>query len=183
MKPPGNRGIPGVMNTIRGFTLIELMVALLVAAIIVTFAVPGFRSMVERNRIAAVVNQFVGGVAFARSAAVTRATPVTLCPSTTGTSCNNTAPWQDGWIAFTDGGTAGKVDGSDRILRVAGKTSGMLFSVSSGFSKVYITISPVGFVPGGGGVLNVCPAGSDKSGAQISLSPTGTLTSHAYTCP
>ena len=174
------------MNTIRGFTLIELMATLLIAAIIVTFAVPGFRSMVERNRVAAAVNQLVGGVAFARSAAVTRATPVTLCPSTTGTSCNKTVPWQDGWIAFTDGGTAGKVDGSDEILRVGGKTSGVLFSVSSGFPNGYITLSSQGFVLAGGGVLNVlnvCPAESSKSGAQISLSPTGALTSHAYACP
>lgn len=172
------------MNRTRGFTLIELMVALLVAAIIVTLAVPGFRSVIERNRIAAAVNQFVGGITFARSAAVTRATRVTVCPSPDGRTCDGAKPWQDGWIAFTDGGTVGTVDGSDEILRVGDPTSGTLFVVSSGFSNGYITISPEGFVPAGGGTLHVCPAGASYlPGAQISLSPTGALTNIAYTCP
>jgi type IV fimbrial biogenesis protein FimT len=41
---------------------------------------------------------------------------VTVCRSANGTACGGT--WNNGWIVFVDGGTAGSVDGTDEILRV-----------------------------------------------------------------
>lgn len=171
------------MNRFRGFTLIELMVALLVGALIMTLAVPAFRSVIERNRLAGAVNQWVGAIGFARNAAVTRATQVTVCPSTDGSSCSAGAAWASGWIAFTDGGTAGTVDGSDRVLRVGDATPGVQFTVASGFTNGYVAISAQGFAPAGGGVLHVCPTDSSRSGTKVTLGATGNVSSDAYTCP
>lgn len=163
-----------------GFTLIELMVTLLVAALILTVAVPDFRSMMQRNRVAAAANAIVGALAYARSEAVSRGVNVTICPSTTGTGCTAGAGFQQGWIVFTDAGTPGVVDGSDQILRVGDPPA--VTVVSSGFSNAYITFSSAGFVPAGGGTLKVCPGGN-APGVLINLNAAGGVTSNATTCP
>lgn len=103
-----------------GFTLIELMIALAVAAIVLLFAVPSFDGLMEKNRVEAAQKDLARDVAFARQAAATRNTFVSICRSSDGTSC--TGNWNQGWIVYVDipGGTAGTVDGSDEVLKVHG---------------------------------------------------------------
>jgi len=66
----------------------------------------------------------VAALAYARSEAVKRGRPVTVCASSNGSDCNS-SQWEKGWIVFTDDtGTAGKRDGSDQVLKVFGRVSG-----------------------------------------------------------
>lgn len=73
----------------RGFTLIELLVTLAVLAIVVMVAVPAFRGLAESNRMIGLTNELVAAVNFARSEAVKRGTPVSVCAATGG--------WGGGW--------------------------------------------------------------------------------------
>lgn len=174
------------MNTSRGFTLLELMIGLLVSAILLVVAVPAFRSVLQQNRVASAVNSLVGALALARSDAVKRGVQVTICPSGGGTNCNSAAPWQNGWLVFTDGGTTGTVDGTDQILRVGQPVAGGVTFVSGGFTNSYITYAPTGFVPGGGGKITVCAPKANFGGASgtvINVDPSGQVRSDAYKCP
>ncbi|WP_019591516.1 GspH/FimT family pseudopilin [Thioalkalivibrio sp. ALE20] len=75
-----------------GFTLIELMVTIAVAAILLTVAVPGFQSLVQNNRATTAANQLSTAFNFARSEAVTRGVEVSVCPVDAG------GDWHpDGW--------------------------------------------------------------------------------------
>ncbi len=186
MKPRRARRITGVMNNTRGFTLLELMVTLLVSSILLAIAVPAFRSVVQQNRLAAAVNSLVGAFAIARSEAVKRGVNVTVCPSGGGTNCNNAAPWQNGWLVFTDGGTIGTVDGTDLILRVGQPVTGGVTFTSNGFTNSYVTYTAAGFINGGGGNLTVCAPKATfggSSGTTITLDPSGQVSSNAYKCP
>src|SRR5690606_17420453 len=63
----------------RGYTLLELLVALAVAAVALGLGLPSFeRLRLDMQRTAA-VNAFVGAVQLARSEAAKRARPVVLC--------------------------------------------------------------------------------------------------------
>jgi len=108
------------MRLQRGFTLLELMVTLAVAAIVFSFAVPGFQQMVQRNRVITYTNNFIATVNYARSEAIRRASPVSICASADGTTCNGT--WSQGWIVFvnTDGDNPAIVDagGGEPVLKV-----------------------------------------------------------------
>ncbi len=103
----------------RGLTLIELLVTLAVLVILLTVAVPGMRNFIKNNRLTAAANGLATTMALARSEAVRRGRPVTVCASAGGTACDGAA-WADGWIVFVDQGTPGTVDGSDEIVRVFG---------------------------------------------------------------
>lgn len=90
------------MKRSRGFTLIELMITLVLAAIILSLAVPGFQDIIRNNRAATQSNELVTALGLARSEAVKRGARVSLCPSTNQTNCTGGTDWSGGWIVFLD---------------------------------------------------------------------------------
>lgn len=101
-----------------GLTLIELMTALTVLGVLLAMAVPSFREFTRSNRVTAVHNDLLTAFSVARSEALKRATPVSVCASTTGATCTTAANWKNGWIVFVDAGTAGTVNTGDEVLQV-----------------------------------------------------------------
>lgn len=105
------------MKTITGFTLVELMITLVLVGILATIGVPSFMNLIANNRLTVQTNELVSSLNLARSESIKRNSRVTVCRSANGTACGGT--WNNGWIVFVDGGTAGSVDvGTDEILRV-----------------------------------------------------------------
>ena len=84
----------------KGFTLIELMVTLAVAAIVLGIAVPSFNTQILNNRSIALGEDFATALNFVRSEAVKRGGRVSLCASNDGATC--TGAWVEGFIAFVD---------------------------------------------------------------------------------
>jgi type IV fimbrial biogenesis protein FimT len=107
------------MNRLSGFTLVEILVAVTVVAILLTVGIPSFRYVTNSNRIAAEINGLLGDMQYARSEAIKEGSPVTVCISTNGTSCvANATTWQSGWIVFADANGNAAVDAGDVVLRV-----------------------------------------------------------------
>lgn len=108
------------MNKLSGFTLVEMIIAVAVAAILLTIGIPSFRYVTNSNRIAAEINGLLGDMQFARSEAVKEGIPVTVCVSSNSTACDglNVNTWQSGWIVFSDANANAAVDGGDVVLRV-----------------------------------------------------------------
>jgi type IV fimbrial biogenesis protein FimT len=108
------------MNKLSGFTLVEMLMTVAVAAILLMIGVPSFRYVTNSNRIAAEINGLLGDMQFARSEAVKEGKPVTVCVSTNSTACDglNVNTWQNGWIVFSDANASATVDAGDVILRV-----------------------------------------------------------------
>jgi type IV fimbrial biogenesis protein FimT len=86
-----------------GFTLIELLVTISVAAILLAIAVPSFNDATLGSKLGSYANNLVAGTLLARSEAIKRNTPVTLCVSTDGSSCAS-GGWEQGWVVLA--GTA-----------------------------------------------------------------------------
>lgn len=68
----------------RGFTLVELMVALVVMAIVLGIGIPSFRNIMERNRAASQTNELLGALQMTRSEAIRRNATHRFCTSSTG---------------------------------------------------------------------------------------------------
>ncbi len=91
------------MKRLAGFTVIELMITIALAAIILTLGVPAYQGLVERNRLTADINSFISSLALARSEAVKRKQRVTLCASNNGSTCsNNNSGYESGWIVYVE---------------------------------------------------------------------------------
>lgn len=103
-----------------GLTLVEMMISLLVLAIIVTLAVPGFNALIRNNRIYTQVNDFHLSLMRARSEAMSRVKRVTVCTSSDAATCNTTGKWEDGWIVFVEENATqnATVDTGEEILEV-----------------------------------------------------------------
>ncbi|HEU4623254.1 MAG TPA: GspH/FimT family pseudopilin [Steroidobacteraceae bacterium] len=167
----------------RGFTLIELMTAILVLGILLGFAVPSYREMTRNNRIAAAQNDFVAALALARSEALRRGRTVSICPSTDGTGCATAADWKSGWIVFEDAdGTLGTVDTKDVVLQKWGALAGETTFTTTATSLTY---APTGMqTPIGTKTFKVSAASCIGSKARlVSVGPIGSVTTTAATCP
>ena len=102
----------------NGFTLVELLITVLVASILMAVAVPAFNDFIMNNRVVAANNALVSALAGARSEAIRRREPVTICSSVNLTSCAGSANWETGWIIFNDTNNDGTRNGADALLRV-----------------------------------------------------------------
>ncbi len=146
----------------NGFTLIELMVTLLVAALVLGVGVPAMSQFIATNRMAAAANDITTAFHIARSEAVKRRANVTVCPSadwdSAAPSCANAGSFEDGWIVFVDctvapppGGTCGApnyaVDAFDQVIGVHGPLPddiGDAFTTNPGAPQ-YVSYSATGF--------------------------------------
>lgn len=72
-----------------GFTLIELMATVMIAAILLSAGTPYFREFILGQRIRTAAYDLAATLAYARSEAVKRNTGITVAPATGG--------WQNGW--------------------------------------------------------------------------------------
>ncbi|MBK6674523.1 MAG: GspH/FimT family pseudopilin [Proteobacteria bacterium] len=75
-------GLPGTRS--RGFTLVELMTALGISAILVAIAVPTMRAFIENSRIRAASESLQNGLALARNEAVRRNERIEFVAQATG---------------------------------------------------------------------------------------------------
>ena len=105
------------MKTQNGFTIIELMIVMALAAVLLSIGIPGFQQMVQDNRRASASVEMISALQAARSEAIKRNQPVSLCPSNDGDSCTNGNAWEPGWIAFTDLDEDGAVDADENVLQ------------------------------------------------------------------
>lgn len=107
-------------NHHRGFTLLELMTTITVLAVLLGIGVPAFTSVIRNNQITAQTNELVAALNIARSEALKRGLPVSICVSnTTQDACvDDAADWNSGWIAFSDPTNPGALDSEEDIIQV-----------------------------------------------------------------
>lgn len=104
-----------------GFTLIELMVTLAVAAILLGVGVPSFTSAVQNSRMSANYNSFAQAIYIARSEAVKSSDVVTICPRADGAVDACGMDWNKGILVFSDqfpviNAPAGVLGAEDTVL-------------------------------------------------------------------
>lgn len=117
-----------------GFTIVELMVTVAVAAILLVIAVPSFRSMLATNQLNAAANELVGGLNEARMAAIQRNAGAQFCSNSTsnnatdvlGTQCNASG---GGAVVATSSSTAAQVRAAPAGLVAPVQLSGNIVAI------------------------------------------------------
>ncbi len=92
----------------RGFTLLELLITVAVAAVLAAIAVPSFRTVMQNSARDAALNSLSNALNYARNAALRSDAPVSVCPKVaTSDACGS--DWNNGWIVATRPASASTV--------------------------------------------------------------------------
>lgn len=105
---------------LAAYTLIELLTAIALIAILMSVAVPGFTEMRLNAQRRSALDEFWHAVFYARSEAIKRNSVVEFCRSDDGVNCNSANPnWAEGWMVFEnlDGDYPGIRDSDEPLLR------------------------------------------------------------------
>jgi type IV fimbrial biogenesis protein FimT len=102
----------------RGFTLIEAMVTLAVAAVLASVAIPSFVTLSQRFRLNSVSASLSSSLQWARSEAIKANVDVIVCASNAaGSNCANSTNWgANGWMVCYDANADGSCDASTTQL-------------------------------------------------------------------
>lgn len=87
---------------VLGFTLIELVVTVTIAMVLVSIAVPSFRTLTQNNRMTTQINDLIADLSYARSEAIKRRTNVSICTSSDGVTCTG-GSWTGGRLLAIGG--------------------------------------------------------------------------------
>jgi len=172
----------------KGFSLVELMVTVAVLGVITAIAIPSFSEILDSSKRASVAGELASDFALARTEAARRGKRVTVCVSSDGTTCSNSAAdWNSGWIVFSDVAADGvlTIADGDELLRRRDALSSSLSFVPSGFTTSgRVQFRPSGSVDSEGALLLCKPGKSGANGRLISLKFSGAVTrTTGVTCP
>ena len=146
----------------RGFTLIELMVTIAIAAILLMIGIPSFQSAIASAQLTTQSNNFLTAVATARSEAIKNNTQAVICRSANGAQigaqCRTGTTWADGWIVFVDQAptaTPPQVGAEDVIVSVGQAVNGTSIVGSANVAN-QLRFRADGTLNGLGGTIRVC---------------------------
>jgi type IV fimbrial biogenesis protein FimT len=123
----------------RGYTVIELMAVLTVAAVLITIGVPAFQGLLDKIRIAAAANDFFAAINLTRSEAIRRGKRMDLVPADGHT-------WKSGWMVLLDSNVNQKPDAGEEIVLVHGPVHADI-EIKSAFTdskSAYLAYTPSG---------------------------------------
>lgn len=153
------------MNRVKGFTLAEMLVTMLILSILIVMALPGFSSLLFRAEAHALQRKLIVSISYSRAQAVSMKTSVTLCSGKT--SCEK--EWGDHLLIFSDHNQNGLIDGEDQIYKqVVLGSEGSSLRWKSFRRKPYLVFTALGQSPSSNGTFHYCPDG-DRASHRYSL--------------
>lgn len=116
---PGPVAAGGCGRPAGGFTLVETLIAVTIAALLVVAAVPALADYLARYRQLAHAQMLALHLNRARSEAIMRGGRVNLCRATGAGQCAAAGGWESGWITYVDRNHDGDVDADEAVLEAA----------------------------------------------------------------
>lgn len=150
----------------HGFTLIELMVTLAIAAILMMVAVPSFVSYQKNAQLTSAANTLLAATNAARGEAMKRGMSAMVVPT------NNGSDWKTGWVVFVDkdNSRAYTATGDNTVLTQAALPSGISITGNNTAAETpaYIMFDASGYSKtkaNGFGALSISFARTDVAAA------------------
>jgi type IV fimbrial biogenesis protein FimT len=159
---------------VRGFSLVETMMALALLAILLATAAPAFGRLIASTKSDTSRGEFTAALETARILAISRSLHVVVCPSADQQYCGRTTEWQHGWLVFADADHDGARDDSETILSATqAEPAGVAILSSAGRRRV--DFHPDGSSPGSNVSFTVCDGRGAGTARSIVISNTGRL--------
>lgn len=155
----------------QGFTLVELLVTVAIAATVLMLGAPALGGLLARTRSASAEASVADTLRHARASAVARNLRVLVCPSSDGRQCERGADWRHGWIVAPDDDGDGSPDPGRPVMAIqAAMPEGTRVVTTAGRTK--LTFQPTGSAGGSNVTFTVCHA-RDRSGRSVVVANSG----------
>jgi len=135
-----------------GFSLIELLVVLAIAAVLLGIGVPNMQQYVVTSRLSGASNDLFTALNVARSEAVRRGVQVTL--ATNGAA--GSRDWTTGWTMFVDTNADGALSAGEEVLRVGAAQDAPMTVFGSANFGTFVAFDSTGRLTTGGGSFVIC---------------------------
>lgn len=170
--PPLRQRTP---RTLRGLTLIELLVGVAIVTALVGVGVPGFKNFIANQERVAATNDLVAALTLARNEALKSVRHVSVCRSRDGAQCaQGDGHWGEGWIVFANSAQANvtRRDEDEALIRVfPGLREHILLTGDNGIGNV-VAFRPTGDTDFAGTIV-YCDARGDKSARSVIVERSG----------
>lgn len=169
------------MPTSRGFTLLEMLVAIAIAAILLTIGVPSFLNMMAENQRDAYAMNFYTALLTARSEAITRNVRVVLCKSADGNKSvdgkrctTSSGDYSVGWLVYAnpDGDFSSVEPDDPKYILTSHRALDGGFTLTTEDGSDYVVYKPSGRA-GVAMEFELCPNNPEIAGRSIEITPTG----------
>lgn len=131
-----------VLRPDRGFTLVELVVTIAIAALLMVVAVPAYVSFRKNAHLSEAVSNFIAAANAARANAMKQGVNTYLRPI-------NGTTWGSGWMVFTDINWNKTYDDGIDVLTLSHESPDSSISISipttSSFSSGYVLFNGSGY--------------------------------------
>ena len=155
----------------HGFTVIELMIGIVVAAILCAVSAPALGNLIHGETLRASSNALVTSLNLARNMAVARQRHVVVCPSNDQNTCTGDNVWQHGWIVFEDTDGNGAHDAGESVLEAVQAQNGLAIVTSEG--REHVIYHADGMSPGTNLTITLCDRRGAKSAAAVIVGNSG----------
>ena len=155
-----------------GFTLMELTIAVAIAAILVAVSAPSMKRTWRQANEQRAYHSMSSSLALARIHAITRGHPVTVCPSSDQLTCTGGTDWSKGWLVYLDPTRENLPSTPDAIVEsLPALRGGVSMHTSSGRHR--IRYRPNGRSPGTNLSLSLCATDTSELAGRIVISNAG----------
>jgi type IV fimbrial biogenesis protein FimT len=141
---------------LAGFTLVEQIAVLAVAAVLACVATPSLACLLARGRLQAAQADLIAALAHARETAVRSGMRTVMCPSRDGAHCSGDVRWEQGWLLGYD---RDRDDEPDPGPILVGRALSGGVSVRSSAGRPRTGFRADGSAPGGNLTLLICRHG------------------------
>lgn len=145
----------------RGYSLVELMVALAVAGLLLGIAVPEFRDLIAAQQATARINAVAGAIQTARHLAIAQNAVAVMCPGQ-GPACAGRDQWHLGTLIFADRDGDRRVDEGELVAaRLPKLDDGERLVWRSFRNRTFLQFRGTGLTDWQNGNFQYCPANGD----------------------
>ncbi len=138
-----------------GFSLVEITVALAIAAIVLLLGVPAYQQWIARQQLLHHARLLAETLTLARAEAVRHGYRVNVCKSPDGRRCTDRGSWDVGFLMHVDADADGDVDATDAPLRAEPRAPAGITIAANAPLDDYVSFTSFGHARRLGGALQM----------------------------